>query len=556
MNAAHIRQLIQQGEGISVEFKKSSLAINRDVYETVGAFLNRCGGELLLGVANDGSISGIAPDKIEQLKTDFVTSINNPQVINPSTYLNIETVQINGNQILYIFVPESSQVHRCRGKIFDRNEDGDLDITNNTDLVSSLYLRKQKTYSENEIFPIITIDDFEISLIHKARQMAVNNQANHPWQYLSDMDLLKSSGLYLKDYKTGQEGFTLACVLLFGKDEVIHSVLPHHRTDAILRKINLDRYDDRDDIRINLIDSFDRIMQFAQKHLPDPFYTEDSQRISVRDKIVRELASNILIHREYRNAFPAKFIIEADRIFVENSNKPHGFGIIDVQNFTPYPKNPTIAKVFKEIGRADELGSGTRNLIKYSKFYSDQPIELKEGDVFATTIHISDQVALHGDHASDHASDQVEEVLEFCRTPRSRKEIQAYLGLKNRDHFRREILNPLIENKILHLTIPGKPSSPKQLYYTSKMSITKQAAMVNTMPVTMQADQVKKVLELCKTPRSRKEIQEHLGLKNKDYFRKAILNPLIENKKLEPTIPQKPNSPKQKYIVVNPEKEQ
>ena len=37
----------------------------------------------------------------------------------------------------YIYIPESSQVHRCNGKIFDRNEDGDMDITDNTNLVSA-----------------------------------------------------------------------------------------------------------------------------------------------------------------------------------------------------------------------------------------------------------------------------------------------------------------------------------------------------------------------------------------------------------------------------------
>ncbi len=66
-----------------------------------------------------------------------------------------------------------------------------------------------------------------------------------------------------------------------------------------------------DDIRTNLINSYDRIITFAQKHLPDPFYTEGTQRISVRDKIFREIASNILIHRDLRNAFPAKIIIES-----------------------------------------------------------------------------------------------------------------------------------------------------------------------------------------------------------------------------------------------------
>jgi len=68
--------------------------------------------------------------------------MNNPQKLNPTFYLSIEEVEIDGKTILYIFVPESSQVHRCKGKIFDRNEDGDFDITDNTTLVTNLYMRK------------------------------------------------------------------------------------------------------------------------------------------------------------------------------------------------------------------------------------------------------------------------------------------------------------------------------------------------------------------------------------------------------------------------------
>ena len=42
-------------------------------------------------------------------------------------------------------------------------------------------------------------------------------------------------------------------------------------------------------------------MIFVRKHLPDPFYLEGIERISIRDAIFREVASNILIHHEYTN---------------------------------------------------------------------------------------------------------------------------------------------------------------------------------------------------------------------------------------------------------------
>lgn len=127
--------------------------------------------------------------------------------------------------------------------------------------------------------------------------MAGLQTPGHSWLEMDDIELVRSAQLYRKDYQTGEEGFTLAAVLLFGRDDVILSVLPHFRTDAIVRKENLDRYDDRDDIRTNLIDSYDRLMAFAEKHLPDKFYLERDQRISIRNHIFREVAGNICLKK-------------------------------------------------------------------------------------------------------------------------------------------------------------------------------------------------------------------------------------------------------------------
>jgi predicted HTH transcriptional regulator len=79
---ADLKALIEQGEGISIEFKECRRTINRNVYETVCAFLNRHGGDLLLGVSDAGKVTGVDPDCVEQIKRDFVTAINNPQKIN------------------------------------------------------------------------------------------------------------------------------------------------------------------------------------------------------------------------------------------------------------------------------------------------------------------------------------------------------------------------------------------------------------------------------------------------------------------------------------------
>lgn len=83
-------EIISQGEGISVEFKKSTSDITKDVYDTVCSFSNRDGGHIFLGVRDDGVVLGVNPDAIPRMKKDFVTSINNAQKLYPPLYLQLE----------------------------------------------------------------------------------------------------------------------------------------------------------------------------------------------------------------------------------------------------------------------------------------------------------------------------------------------------------------------------------------------------------------------------------------------------------------------------------
>lgn len=382
-------KIIEEGENTNTEFKKSNACLPSNLFESICAMLNRNGGNIFLGVEDDGIISGVDEDKISTIKKNFVNLCNNPEKIFPTVHLEIKDYSYNEKIILHIYVYESSDVHRTANIIYDRNEDGDFDITNNTTLVSDLYVRKRNTYTENTIYPYVTMDNLRVDLIHRVRIMANNRVANHLWSKLDDMELLKSASLYEKNYQTGEEGFNLACILLFGKDEVISSILSYYKTDAILKVKDYDRYDDRDDIRTNLIESYDRLITFMQKHLNDKFYIENEQRINIRDIIARELCTNLLIHREYSNPFPSKLIITKNEIRTENANKPRMIGYIDVNNFSPYPKNPKIAKVFKEIGLVEELGSGIRKINKYVNLYNGFEPKFKEGEIFEVEIPLT-----------------------------------------------------------------------------------------------------------------------------------------------------------------------
>ena len=71
MDDKTLRSILAVGETIAVEFKRCGNKLENDVYETVCSFLNRFGGDLFLGVMDNGTVSGIseksAPELIKNL---------------------------------------------------------------------------------------------------------------------------------------------------------------------------------------------------------------------------------------------------------------------------------------------------------------------------------------------------------------------------------------------------------------------------------------------------------------------------------------------------------
>lgn len=421
MMVDEIKELIQNGEKINVEFKESKHALTKDVFDTVCSFNNRNGGHILLGVNDQREIIGVIKNKVDKVIKDFTTSINNPQKMYPPLYLTPEVFDIDGKIVIYIRVPEGYQVCRHNGRIWDRSYEGDVNITDRAELVYKMYGRKQGSYFVNKVYPNLDMDFLDASIIDKAKKMAIARNKNHVWEKMDHEEILRSANLILTDPETKREGITLAAILLFGKDNSIMSVLPQHKTDAIFRVENKDRYDDRDVVITNLIDSYDRLIKFGQKHLNDLFVLDGMVNVNARDRILREIVSNTLAHRDYSSGYPAKMIIDDEKITVENSNLAHGMGALDLQKFEPFPKNPAISKVFREIGIADELGSGMRNTYKYTQLYSGQNPLFEEGDIFRTIVPLKKVATkkVGGDEASrnvvSNVMDNKESLIEFIK---------------------------------------------------------------------------------------------------------------------------------------------
>ena len=354
---------------------------------------------------------------------------------------------------------------------------------------------RQNNYFVNKVYPAFSVSNLRQDLINRAREMAIARNAEHEWAGTSNEALLRSCGLILTDEATGQEGVTLAAILLFGTDNLIQSVCYQHKTDAIVRIIDTDRFDDRDVITTNLIDSYDKLMAFGKRHLNDRFIlneTDESQglesiqSISARDKILREIISNFLMHRDFSSGHVARMVIEKDRIEITNGNRPHGHGNLDIKRFSPFQKNPAISRVFREIGLADELGSGMRNSYKFTKLYSGgEPTFTEDGDLFRIIIPLSAAATVSAGPEKEEkkkkeatiaangtiiklSQDEIIKIVNFCSEPRTKIEIMEFVGANSAEYFRKTVLKPLVDAEYLLMTEPSRSSKQKYVGFNQK----------------------------------------------------------------------------------------
>lgn len=147
----------------------------------------------------------------------------------------------------------------------------------------------------------------------------------------------------------------------------------------------------------------------------------------------------------------------------------------DFFNAVSAPRNKELVRVFKDVDLVEQLGSGMERIMSvYDKsifeflpnflrinFYFDKEVLEYLGQTEQDKPNkITEQ------DKSNKKEDKIKLILEFCKTPKSIKEIMEYIGLKHRPTFIYNYLNPLLEQEKIQMTIPEKPKSRNQKYIT------------------------------------------------------------------------------------------
>ena len=106
MEIKEVQSILTIGETVAVEFKRCGNGIENDTYETVCSFLNRFGGDLFMGILDDGTVVGIPEKAAPDMVKNFIKVISNPTLFSPTIYLVPEIIKYDeSHTIIHVHIP-------------------------------------------------------------------------------------------------------------------------------------------------------------------------------------------------------------------------------------------------------------------------------------------------------------------------------------------------------------------------------------------------------------------------------------------------------------------
>ena len=145
-----------------------------------------------------------------------------------------------------------------------------------------------------------------------------------------------------------------------------------------------------------------------------------------------------------------------DKLFMKHSSKPY---------------NPKLANIFFKSGMIEAWGRGFEKIREACALY-DGPLpeyEINEAGIMVLCKACDKYLGLlrnDGQHHDQVGHDVVMMILDFCKEAKSVPEIMENFGFESRTSFRRKYLNALVEEGRLKMTMPDKPKSKNQKYYS------------------------------------------------------------------------------------------
>lgn len=282
--------------------------------------------------------------------------------------------EVDGKQLLVIRVPAASRKDRpvfigrnpYDGTYLRRNS-GDYRCTKQE--VDRMMREASDVAADSAILPGYTLDDLDLDALTRYRRRYQTEDPGSPWNGYDDLRFLQALGAHRRDRQTGQEGFTVAGLLLFGSREALRDWRGRHLID--FRRLPEDgsaqeRWSDRVAWERHIFGAFEAIYPRLVRDLPNPFRLQQGVRrgegpaqIAMREALV-----NLLVHADYSES-KASLVFRHDQgCDFRNPGNSRVPSSDLLSGDRSDPRNPILVAAFRYIGLADEAGTGIPKILR------------------------------------------------------------------------------------------------------------------------------------------------------------------------------------------------
>lgn len=185
---------------------------------------------------------------------------------------------------------------------------------------------------------------------------------------------------------------------------------------------------------------------------------------------VWEAVLNALIHRDYSmhtEAMPVRMIFFANRLEIHSPGTLYGRMTAEqMGSARPDLRNPALAVMTERVAGAKNRYSGIPAIRREMEAWGlPEPVFEDRRNEFVVTLYNGNPfLRVVAEEIHPYSSKSPRELLEFCKVPRTRTEIAAFLGVKTVFYVMSRYIRPLLDSGELLMTMPEKPKSKLQRY--------------------------------------------------------------------------------------------
>ncbi len=467
-----VRELLHiKSEKQDIEIKSAHNGCPTRLFDTLSSFSNQdCGGIIVFGIdeTNDFNLTGVYDAQDLQKKVTEQCKQMEPCVRALFTVMEIDGKTIVSAEIPSVEISERPVFYKGVGRI----KGSYIRVGESDELMSEYEIYSYDAFRKRIRDDIRVVENARITLFDNDRLAKylsyVKSERKNLADNVSDNEIMELMGV------TTDGVPTLAGLMTFSKYP--QAYFPQLCITAVaLPGIEMgetgtdgERFLDNKRITGAIPDMLEEAVDFVRRNSRTKTVIDNDGRRRDKEeypvKAIREAILNALVHRDYSihtENIPVRIEMYRDRIRVLNSGGLYGRITIDsLGKVHPETRNASLANMLELLNITENRYSGIPTMrTELQNAGLPQPVfSVHRGEFcvefqndFYPTLHRSDK------------DGYMNSILSFCEVPRTRAELIEFTGM-SRYYTMSALVQPLVEEGKLKLTLPDKPRSSKQKY--------------------------------------------------------------------------------------------